>query len=120
MINHMQFDIKEEKVVRFKKAFVAWQKNLRMTYNIQQAFQLEGYFTIKVTSLGANLCLIEEEEEGEIQALINKDKDWIRKQFKEIIPCSSHDVDNDRLTWLRCCGVPCLAQTPSVFSSSHI
>lgn len=48
-----------------------------MTLNIHEAFHSEGYFRVKVTPLGANLCLLEEQEEGEIKALVEEAKEWI-------------------------------------------
>lgn len=48
-----------------------------MSYNIQEDFNKEGYFRIKVTSLGANLCLLEEMDVVEIVTLILEAKDWI-------------------------------------------
>lgn len=47
-------------------------ENPGMTYNIQEAFHMEGYFTIKITQLGENLCLLEEGEEGESKVLVEE------------------------------------------------
>lgn len=41
------------------------------TYNIQNDVNAEGYFGIKVMPQGANLCLLEAEEEGEIKAIVS-------------------------------------------------
>ncbi|CAL5188643.1 unnamed protein product [Lathyrus oleraceus] len=67
-----------------------------MTWNIQEAFHTEGYFEVKATPLGENLCLLEDQKEGEIKALINEAADWIGKWFKEVHPWSPNDVDNER------------------------
>jgi hypothetical protein len=45
-----------------------------MSYNIQNAFHRQGYFGVKVTPLGANLTLLEGQEEGEVQALMDDAK----------------------------------------------
>lgn len=50
-----------------------------MTYNIQEAFHAKGHFRIKVTPLGANLCLLEEQEEGDLKDLVEEATDWIGK-----------------------------------------
>lgn len=50
-------------------------ENSGMTYNIQYYFHLEGYSLIKAMSLGADLCLLEENEEGEVEYLVNGAKD---------------------------------------------
>lgn len=56
-------------------------------YNIQEAFNIEGFFGIKIISLGANMCLMEEESDGELNTLIVEEKDWIAHWFSEIKPC---------------------------------
>lgn len=52
-----------------------------MAYNIQSIFHYEGYFLIKITPLGANLCLMEEWESGEQHTLVHEAKDWISPWF---------------------------------------
>lgn len=54
----------------FKKAFVGATENPGMIYNIQNIFNMKGYFSIKVTPLGENLCLSRERDEGEIKARV--------------------------------------------------
>lgn len=51
-------------------------ENPEMSYNIQTSFEVEGYFSIKVTPLGANLCLLEDLEEGAIKDLIKEGRSW--------------------------------------------
>lgn len=45
-----------------------------MSYNIHSIFETEGYFSIKVSPLGENACLLEEVELGEIHDLIKEGK----------------------------------------------
>lgn len=52
-----------------------------MSYNIQTSFELESYFSIKVTPLGVNLCLLEEFEEGVIRDLIKEGMSWWSQWF---------------------------------------
>lgn len=42
------------------------------TYNFQTHLEMEGVFTIKVTPLGGNVCLLEEIDEGFIRDLIEE------------------------------------------------
>lgn len=67
---------------------------------------MEGMFSIKVTPLGASLCLLEEVEEIFIQDLIGEGNTWLRKWFQEIKLWSFNSVDNDRGIWIRLYGVP--------------
>ena len=55
-----------------------------MTYNIQNIFHTQGYFAIKVTPLGANYCLLEESEDGELKALAEDANEWIEQWFEVI------------------------------------
>lgn len=59
---HLQFNCEDKKLQRFEKSFIGVVENVGMTYNIQEAFHFEGYFRVKITPLGANLCLMEESE----------------------------------------------------------
>lgn len=78
------YEAKEVDINRLKKAFVGVVHQSGMSYNIQNSFELEGYFSIKVTPLGANLCLLEEVEDGEISNLIREGKSWWSQWFSEI------------------------------------
>lgn len=60
----LEYNIKEDYLSRFKKEYIGVIENSGMAYNIQEACHTEGYFSIKVTSLRNNLCLLEESEEG--------------------------------------------------------
>lgn len=86
------------------------------TYNIQQALHAEGYFNIKSRPMGANLCLLEEQEEGDIKTMIEEDREWIERWFIDIHPWSPKDVDNERVAWMRCYGLPCHAWNPKVYA----
>ncbi|CAI8610467.1 unnamed protein product [Vicia faba] len=90
-------------------------ENSGPTYNMQEYFNMEGYFGVKVTPLGSNLYLLEEREDGELKALIKEASDWINQWFVEIRPWSPKEVDNERLTWLRVFGLPCHAWHAKVF-----
>ncbi|CAK8531108.1 unnamed protein product [Lathyrus sativus] len=77
-----------------------------MTYNIQTSFEIEGYFSIKATPLGDNLCLLEESEHGEIRDLIREAESWWRQWFSVIREWKEEDLDKERVTWLRCYRIP--------------
>lgn len=58
-------------------------------------------FFIKVTPLGANLCLLEESEEGEIRNLIREGKYWWSQWFTCIREWNKDDIDNEIVAWIR-------------------
>jgi hypothetical protein len=102
----MSFEAEKEVVDRFKKAFVGEVIQPGMSYNIQNAFHRQGYFGVKITPLGANLTLLEGQEEGEVQALLDDAKGWLDQWFKDIRPWSPKEIDRDRIIWLRVFGIP--------------
>lgn len=107
--DHIKFSSKEEESFRFKKPYVGVVLQLGSIYDIQTHFKMEGYFSIKVTPLGANLCLLEEVEEGEIADLIKLGECWWKQWFSEIKILIQSVMDKERVTWLRIFGIPCQA-----------
>lgn len=69
-----------------------------MSYNIQEAFNVEGYFSIKVSHLGANLCFLVELEVVEMEYIINEVSEWLGQWFKEVRKWN-RDVVNRFLLW---------------------
>lgn len=68
----MDYKIKEEEMERFQKAYAGVVETTGMAYNLQEYFNMEGYFAVKVTPLGDNLCLLEKCDEGELKALVEE------------------------------------------------
>lgn len=62
---------------RFEKVYIVKVVIPGSSYNMQRNFHSEGYFSLKVTHLGANLCIHKENEEGELKALIKVAKEWL-------------------------------------------
>ncbi|PNX76543.1 hypothetical protein L195_g032496, partial [Trifolium pratense] len=91
---------------RLKKAFVEKVVQPGMLHNIQNAFHRQGYFGVKVTPLGSNLTLLEGQEAGEVQALMEDAKGWLEQWFKEIHPWDPKVMDVKRTIWLRIYGIP--------------
>ncbi|CAK8572723.1 unnamed protein product [Lathyrus sativus] len=81
---HISYNLEEDDIFRLNKAYVRVVNSPDMSYNIQTSFKTKGYFSIKVTPLGANLCLLEESEEGEIRDLIREAKSWWKQWFSNI------------------------------------
>lgn len=58
LFTHMKFNLEEEYLSIFKKVYIGYMENSGMYYNIHEVFNKEGYFSIKATYLGANMCLL--------------------------------------------------------------
>lgn len=56
--------------------------------------------------MGANLCLLEDLVEGEVKALVEDERIWLGQLVKEVRKWKLEDVDPERVTWLRCYGLP--------------
>ncbi|CAI8603272.1 unnamed protein product [Vicia faba] len=78
---------------------------------------MEGYFVIKVTPLGPNLCLLEETEEGIIEELTGERDEWWKQWFLEVRRWREEDVDEGRTMWIRIYGVPAHAWNCDFFMS---
>lgn len=113
--NIINYRVLEEDLVRFDKAYVERVVNPGSTYNMQSSFEVVGFFSVKVTSIGANLCLLEDNEEGFLEAIISEGIVWLGRWFAEVRKWKYEDVDLERVTWLRCYGIPCHACVFSFF-----
>ncbi|MCH80280.1 hypothetical protein A2U01_0001046 [Trifolium medium] len=82
----LSYEAEKEELLRLEKAFVGIVEHPGMTYNIQNVFHSQGYFGVKVTPLGSHLALLEGQEDGEVQALMEDAKDWLDQWFREIRP----------------------------------
>ncbi|PNX93041.1 hypothetical protein L195_g016189 [Trifolium pratense] len=60
---------------RIQKGFIGVVNVSGMSYNIQNKFHGHGYFGVKVTPLGFSLTLLESQEDGEVQALLEDAKE---------------------------------------------
>jgi hypothetical protein len=112
----LSYEAEQADLVRLQKAFVGVVTQPSMAYNIQDAFHRQGYFGVKITPLGSTLTLLEGQEEGEVQALMEDAKEWLDQWFVEIRPWSPCDIDTERTIWLRVYGVPSHAWNDSFFS----
>ncbi|XP_058742698.1 uncharacterized protein LOC131615243 [Vicia villosa] len=112
-----RFNTSAEVKNKWRKAFIGEVLFAGETYNIQTHLEIEGFFFIKVHPLGANLCLLEELEEGVIQELINEASSLWKQWFKSIRPWQEKDIDSERVMWVRVYGIPCHACCFEFFES---
>lgn len=60
LFTYMKYNSELGDLDRFKRDFIGEVENLGMIYNIQEDFNMEGYFPIKATPLGENLSLLDQ------------------------------------------------------------
>lgn len=90
---------------RFEKAYIGRVTILGTAYNIQTRFEMEGLFTIRVISMGGNVCLFEEMKVGFIEDLIGEDELWWKEWFVEIKRWSDRELDDTRVVWIIIFGI---------------
>lgn len=91
---------------RFNKAFIGKVMEGGLSYNMQDIFDLDGYFNIKVTPLGSNLCLLEGRGEGDIDDLVVYGESWLKKWFQSVLEWDPTVVELERVVWIRAFGIP--------------
>lgn len=115
-MGHLTFSVEESVIQKMNKAYVGQVSESGMSYAIQEEFNKQGFFDVKATPLGANLVLLEAEDDEAIPNLINNAKDWIGDWFEEIRSWCPSEIDNERLVWLKCYGIPAHAWNKEFFS----
>jgi hypothetical protein len=111
----IEYNADKSDVKRFEKAFVGVAANPGTTYNIQNALHAQGYFGVKITLIGSNLSLLEGQEDGEVEALMEDANEWLEEWFKEICRWNPKDVELERIIWLRIFGIPVHAWNDDFF-----
>lgn len=81
LFGKMEYNALDSVLQRFNKAYIGILENSSMTYNNQKLFNIDGYFIIKTTVLGANSCLLKEHGEGELNVLVSDGKEWLKQWF---------------------------------------
>lgn len=110
------YNASNDELARFNRMYVAEVKNAGGTHMVQEWFSGQGVFSIKVTPMGANLVLLEEMDDGYIQAILDDSEEWFYEVFSDIRKWSQKEIDNERVVWIRCHGIPLHAWNNDFFS----
>ncbi|XP_058758647.1 uncharacterized protein LOC131631902 [Vicia villosa] len=103
----LEYLLESEIMNRLLNTYVGEVVNLGSTFNMQAQFFAEGFFSKKSIAIGANLCLLEYEDEGVLRELVDGGNTWLGQWFKEVRVWSPREVDKERVMWMRVNGVPC-------------
>lgn len=76
------FSATKEETKKFDKFMVGVVRKPGMAYGVCDSLLEEGIFSIKATPLGPNLCLLEEEVEGDLELLLRDAGEWRKAWFK--------------------------------------
>jgi hypothetical protein len=95
----------EEMVARLAGAYVGYLVDDSDPFNIQSNFRMHGLSQLKVCALGFRKVLLWSEKIGEVKEVVET-VGWWCSLFERVVPWSPELTTNDRVTWLRCYGVP--------------
>lgn len=104
----MMFTTNPEDRARFSKVMVGEVKIPGSTYELVVAFHLAGIFSIKVSILGPNLCLLEESVEGVMKELTGEEESKCKDWFAIVRIWKEEDADVEILVTLSVFGVSCV------------
>lgn len=107
----------QEDVKRFSKDYTSVLRNPGEEDNLKRKFFEEGLFSIRVTVLGPNICLLEDLVGEDLEAMLQERRVWWDHLFVSVNPWKPTDVDSERLVWLKIFGVPCHAWGECLFRS---
>lgn len=109
-MEHMfEFKSSKEDMDRLSKAYIREVLYPGESHSIQNHFAMEGFFSVKISPLGPNFCLLEDLKEGIIEELICDSIGWWKQWFRCIRPLQKTDVDSEKVMWIKIFGVPCQA-----------
>lgn len=111
----LSFKSDEEISSKYMKTYVRRVKEAGVAFEIKRIFHEEGIFSIRVTTIGENMCLLEYLIDGEVEKNLEERKEWWKVWFLEVRHWVPQDVDLERLTWMICKGFPCHAWSNGFF-----
>lgn len=103
----LEFIPKNIDINSLKKSYVGEVITLGTTFHMQAKFSAEGFFLVKFTPLGAYLCLLEDDEDAVLKDLVEIEKLLAWAVFKEVRIWSLREIDRERFTWVKVCGISC-------------
>jgi hypothetical protein len=101
------WEVEEESVISQKLggAYVGFLTEDKDPNILQDNFRMEGRTGFKVSALGFRKVLLWSDKAEEVKEVVES-MGWWWSLFERMIPWSPELISNDRVTWLRCYGVP--------------
>ncbi|KAK7261591.1 hypothetical protein RIF29_27905 [Crotalaria pallida] len=83
--------------------------------DIQNIFCAAGFYQVKTVKLGGKEILLSPIDNTDLEQLFSKEVDWIDTHFESIKKCSPSTVARERVTWVKCIGIPLMAWEENMF-----
>lgn len=111
----LTFSLKADDISQYSKAFTGKIKNPGVDIDLKKIFMEEELFSIRVTLLGPNLCLLEDLVGSEIETFLEEMKGWWEQRFSSFKPWEPTRIDLERFAWIKIRGIPCHVGGESLF-----
>lgn len=89
-----------------KEAVVGWVREPQRVMEIQEAMAVEGIRNIRMQYLGSDMMLLSGEEGTKAGEFVEENKEWLGNFFESFEEWKANMQPGNRLTWLRCMGMP--------------
>jgi hypothetical protein len=100
-----EVEVEEERAAMLTGAYVGYLTEEKEAKSIQNNFIMSGFQGLRVAAMGFKQVLLWSEKVGEVKEVIES-VGWWCSLFERVVPWSPELVSNQRVTWLRCYGVP--------------
>ncbi|GAU42410.1 hypothetical protein TSUD_324650 [Trifolium subterraneum] len=100
-----EVEVDDEVLTKLEGAYVGYLADGKEAISIQNRFRMGGFQSLKICALGYRMILLWSDKVGEVKEVIES-VGWWCSLFEKVVPWSPTLVSNQRVTWLRCYGVP--------------
>ncbi|GAU43006.1 hypothetical protein TSUD_187270 [Trifolium subterraneum] len=100
-----EVEVEDEVVAKLGGAYVGYLVEDKVASIIQNQFRMDGFQNLKVCALGFRKILLWSDKVGEVKEVVET-VGWWCSLFERIVPWSPSLVSTQRVTWIRCLGVP--------------
>jgi hypothetical protein len=101
----VEVEVEDEVLAKLCGAYVGYLVEDKEAISIQNQFRMDGFHNLKICSQGYLKILLWSDKVGEVKEVVGSVRWWC-SLFERIVPWSSLLVSDQRVTWLRCFGVP--------------
>ncbi|MCH81579.1 RNA recognition motif [Trifolium medium] len=111
-----EVEVEDEVTSKLTGAYVGYLVEDKDPLTIQNNFRMGGFPNLKVSALGFMKVLLWSDKVGEVKEMVEA-VGWWCSLFDKVVPWSPDLIINERVTWIRCYGVPLHAWGNDLFRS---
>ncbi|MCH92500.1 hypothetical protein A2U01_0013440 [Trifolium medium] len=103
---YMEIEVEKDNITRLEKSWIGELWDYNDAKNIQIKIWMEGFQNITAKWLGMKMVLLSSMVDGEVQRVIEANKEWWSRIFVEVKPWTPLSRPHGRIVWVRIYGVP--------------